>query len=860
MNERDAVRSRWIKALVLLAYAGVAVGTTWPLVSRMTTHLPGHTRDTFVHYWNGWWVRQALKDAQSPYYTTYLFHPEGISLVFHNFAWLNIAGWLLLDPLVGGFAAYNLCFLLNLALCGWAAFLLVRELTGDWRVAFLAGLIYQCWPFRMAQLDHPNLISTQWIPLFLLFLIRTLRRGRWQDGLLTGVFFTLVGYTRWQLLIPAAIVGVIYFTWHVLERWISNHSSDELKPMCWMPALALAGCVAALALAPPALLLIDQQQETSADLLVEEEEATMQTDLLAYLTPGASHPVMGSVGRSAYSRYYGDRSESRRFPAYVGVSALILGLVGIWKERRESLPWLMMAVAFILLALGKDLSVNGRHYPAVPMPYRLASKLFVIRLLRFPDRFNLFLALPMATLAAHGAASVVASLGRWRRWGGAVALGLLGVAVLSEYLMVPAPLRHVDRSSFYARLDEEPGDFAVFNLPVDSQKSKRYMFAQVVHQRPILQGKTARWPEGTYAYLDGHPWLRVLRELNEMDPRLTDVSRQLGSLAEDGVRYLILHKNLVGSDRLAHWRRYLPTEPRFEDEQIVAYATEPRAGHDFSLSEELAPGLGPIRVITSTDCVWPGRALEVDVAWGTTRAIERDYRARLALVAEDGVVQAEDFSLSPGTVLDETMARWPSGAWPADAVAWGYYVLNVDPALAAGTYTATLALADAKTGTVEEHMTVGEVRVSTSPCDFVAPSGSEGVNAVFGDELRLLGYRLRRERRRVDVTLYWRSERRMATDYKIFVHVFDPATGVPGAQRDAMPHWWAYPTSFWGPGEEVKDLMPVSLQGVSPGEYGVAIGVYDPETMERLPVVDEGGQTYPDGRLLLVGEIIEVKE
>jgi hypothetical protein len=136
------------------------------------------------------------------------------------------------------------------------------------------------------------------------------------------------------------------------------------------------------------------------------------------------------------------------------------------------------------------------------------------------------------------------------------------------------------------------------------------------------------------------------------------------------------------------------------------------------------------------------------------------------------------------------------------------------------------------------------------------------VNGLFGDDLRLLGYRLDHVLRQADyltVTLYWRAERRMETAYKIFVHVFDPATGAPVAQDDAMPRRWAYPTRLWSPGEVVTDAIPIPLEGVPAGAYNVAVGVYDPATTVRLPVIDGAGQIQPDDRLVLPGETIHVE-
>jgi len=783
--------------------------------------------------------------GQSPFYTPYLFHPSGISLVYNNFAWLNIVVYLVLRPWVGGLAAYNLPLLVNLALCGFAAFLLTRDLTGDGRAAFVAGLIYQCWPFRLSQLGHPNLISTQWIPILMLFLIRAVRRGRWRDGALAGVFLALTGYTRWQQLIPAAIVVGLYLVCTLLGRWASRGR--------WMMALLLAGGVAALALAPPALLLLNQQRTAPAKLLVEEDEATKQTDLLAYLTPSSSHPVFGPSTRPAYDRYYADRGGGHGFQAYVGVTALVLALLGVCKARRASLPWVAMALTLFLLALGPVLRMDGRLYPAIPMPYRMAGRLFVLRLLRFPARFNMFLALPVAVLAAYGAAQAMALIRRRGRWATVAALCLLGGAILFEYMCIPIPLERHQTSAFFAQLADEAGDFAVLNLPIDPNAAKPYMFAQTAHHHPILQGHTSRSPEGTYAYLDGNPWLRVLRQYSEMSPELTDVSRQLASLAKDNVRYIIVHRTQVGADRVNHWRRYLLIAPRFEDEQIAVYATMPLNGRDFILADELAPGIGLIRVVTSTGCLNPGRVLEVDVGWGTTVAPERDFQVELAMVSDQGVVhQRQVFPLSPG---------WPTREWPANAVAWGYYALRVRPSLPAGTYTITLALVDPAAGTIQGQPAVaGQVMVSPSPCAFDTPPGTVGTNALFGDDLRLLGYQLRHPGSKLKLTLHWRSERRMETDYKIFVHVFDPATGVPVAQDDAMPHRGAYPTKFWGPGEAVEDVIPISLRGVLAGGYGIAVGVYDPATMERLPVMDGAGRPQPDGRLVLPGETIQVEE
>ena len=96
----------------------------------------------------------------------------------------------------------------------------------------------------------------------------------------------------------------------------------------------------------------------------------------------------------------------------------------------------------------------------------------------------------------------------------------------------------------------------------------------------------------------------------------------------------------------------------------------------------------------------------------------------------------------------------------------------------------------------------------------------------------------------------------METDYKIFVHIFDPSTGIPVAQDDAMPRRGGLPTRLWAPGDLVTDSFPIEIGGVAPGNYGIAIGVYDPATGERLPLQTAEGELSDDGRFVTGERVI----
>jgi len=135
---------------------------------------------------------------------------------------------------------------------------------------------------------------------------------------------------------------------------------------------------------------------------------------------------------------------------------------------------------------------------------------------------------------------------------------------------------------------------------------------------------------------------------------------------------------------------------------------------------------------------------------------------------------------------------------------------------------------------------------------FERPEVGVPVEALFGDTLRLLGYDLQRAGEALELTLHWQAVRRMEVSYKFFVHLLDAETGELAAQVDVMPRNWGYPTRWWGQGEFVSDEIRLSVSDVAHGTYRLAIGVYDPETGARLPVVDATHVSKAEDHLVLL--------
>jgi hypothetical protein len=99
---------------------------------------------------------------------------------------------------------------------------------------------------------------------------------------------------------------------------------------------------------------------------------------------------------------------------------------------------------------------------------------------------------------------------------------------------------------------------------------------------------------------------------------------------------------------------------------------------------------------------------------------------------------------------------------------------------------------------------------------------------------------------RLGLILYWQAAQPLATSYKVFVHLVGPENHL-WAQRDQLPDAGAYDTRRWAPGEVVADRVQLELpRGMPAGWFDLVIGMYQPDTGQRLPVVDRAGQPVDD--------------
>ena len=155
-------RHIYLRAIMQLAISCFCCMAFLEMSSAVVGH-PGN--DTWNHVWGHWWVFESLLQGEIPYHTHYLAYPKGGTLYFID----TIQAILMLpvQMLFGVVFAYNTLIILQLALCGYAAFLLSYRVCFDEKSSYVALFIFELSPHLLGQAYNgiSETVCAGWFPL-----------------------------------------------------------------------------------------------------------------------------------------------------------------------------------------------------------------------------------------------------------------------------------------------------------------------------------------------------------------------------------------------------------------------------------------------------------------------------------------------------------------------------------------------------------------------------------------------------------------------------------------------------------------------------------------------------------------------
>jgi hypothetical protein len=278
---------------------------------------------------------------------------------------------------------------------------------------------------------------------------------------------------------------------------------------------------------------------------------------------------------------------------------------------------------------------------------------------------------------------------------------------------------------------------------------------------------------------------------------------------------------------------------------IAEAARQPAA----ALLADLGEGVG-LSQIDVPRSVGQGERLEVTAYFLTNRRLAEDFTIawRLEMPERDVLAYAGTQPMAPGSLPTD----WPAGAWVAGRVA-----LPIPPLAAPGEHRLSLELRSPSDGAVHGTFVYREpVQIRELERVYQLPDFDTRVGARFGGVIELAGYSLKQDRDSLNLTLHWRALANPEQHYMYFVHLADPDNGRPIVQVDTMPRLFTYPTGMWATGEIVSEEVSLSVRAAARGRYELAVGWYEPDTMDRLRVVNDKGERVEGDRLVLPDSVL----
>ncbi len=245
----------------------------------------------------------------------------------------------------------------------------------------------------------------------------------------------------------------------------------------------------------------------------------------------------------------------------------------------------------------------------------------------------------------------------------------------------------------------------------------------------------------------------------------------------------------------------------------------------------------------------PGDDVQLSLFWQADAPVTTDYFVFVQLLDKQGVAAG----------LEEPPLAWlPTSQWPQGIPLRSQHRLRLPADLPAGQYRLIAGLFDRQSGQRVQWQTgdaleLASITTGERTHDFSAPRPQVTLDVPLAGGHSLVGYDLvvgESPGSPVNLTLYWRAGAATQRQYKSFVHLQD-AGGQVRSQSDQVPGQGAHPSTSWLAGEFIRDAHTLTLPANDPRPpYTLAIGLYDPDTGERLPFLDASGQIVADHLVL----------
>jgi hypothetical protein len=219
MPRRRSIPSLFTDIGIGVAYAGLAVLHTYPLIRHLDSSLPGlGLGDNVTFVWNSWWMREALASPARHFFNTdAIFAPLGVSLVLHTHTALPAFVAATLLSAMSPAAAQNILLIASLVLNGLSAYGLTALVTRARWPAAAAGALFVVSPTVTARLmGHYNLVLAWTLVAGCAAFVAWWAQPNRVRGVALGVAVASIVYADYYYAAYFGVFAIVYVTSHIL--------------------------------------------------------------------------------------------------------------------------------------------------------------------------------------------------------------------------------------------------------------------------------------------------------------------------------------------------------------------------------------------------------------------------------------------------------------------------------------------------------------------------------------------------------------------------------------------------------------------------------------------------------------------
>jgi hypothetical protein len=489
------VRAKWLAKWIgipLLFYFIFFSIYSWPWIYNFNTAFMTDGGDGLQNVWNIWWVNKSVTELnQLPWHTIFLHAPHGVTLLGQTLNPFNGFVSILLLNFMSLVQAFNTMVIFSFVIGGLTAFWLCYYFSKSYIPSLIGGFIFTFSSYHFAHaIGHMQLVSLEWIPLFILLWWKLLKRPRYSTAAGAAITLLLVlfcDYYYFLYSVLAAGLITLYF-WRTKQL-------PPLKDKKTILPFGLFGAIAVVIVAPLplALLRLNSHEVLSGSHPARE----LSTNILAPFIDG------GFWRFSSLTDWYWNHVPSfiAESSVYLGISVLVIIVIALLRRKiigKDVQFWILLGLFFGILSYGPRLMIGHNSIESVPLPYAFLEKIFPpLKLSGVPVRMMVMVTLSAAVITALVLARLKLSNVKSR-----VLLAIFFVFLFIEMFPGSLPMTPKTHLPYAQALKDLPAGI-VFDGGTPTSPSALY--SQTLHEKPMVLGYISRTPKS----VEDKDWLIV---------------------------------------------------------------------------------------------------------------------------------------------------------------------------------------------------------------------------------------------------------------------------------------------------------------------------------------------------------------